>query len=60
MNMPASEAQRNEARASEIFEMAQMGIVTNLGVSANEAAKILLQQAARNMTPTAIKESLKK
>ena len=58
--MPASEAQRNEARASEIFEMAQMGIVTNLGVSANEAAKILLQQAARNMTPTAIKESLKK
>jgi hypothetical protein len=58
--MPATEAEKNAQTALEIFEMAMMGIVANLGVSANEAAKIILQQAARNMTPAAIKEALKK
>lgn len=58
--MPATEAQRNEARVAEIFEFAVAGIVTNLGVTASEASAILLAQAAKNMTPGAVQKALKK
>ena len=58
--MPVTEAQRNEARAAEMVELAIAGLIVHFGVSHAEAAKILMQQAAKRMTPAAIKEALKK
>ena len=39
--MPATGAQRNEARAAEMADLAISGLIVHLGVSHAEAAKIL-------------------
>jgi hypothetical protein len=57
--MPATEAERQKARAAEVFEMAQMGIQINLGVSATSAAQILVREAARVLPAAAVKSALK-
>jgi hypothetical protein len=57
--MPSTEAQKNAQRAREIFESAQAGLIVNLGVTAKDAAAILLREAAKVLTPTAVKAALK-
>ena len=57
--MPVSQQIRNEQRAREIFESAQAGIIVNLGVSAKDAAQILLREAERVLKPAQVKASKK-
>jgi hypothetical protein len=59
MKMPATEAQRLEARATEIVELAISGMIVHFGVSHAEAEKILLSRLAAKMKPAAIKAALK-
>lgn len=46
---------RQRQRASEIFEIATMSLVVDLGVSAHEAACILVREASRVLTPQALR-----
>ena len=57
--MPSTQAERDAVRAREIFASAQGGIIVNLGVTAKEAAQILLREAARVLPPAAVKAALK-
>lgn len=56
--MPAQQDVKDAQRSKEIAEMAIVAIVTNLGVSYNEASGILLTEMARNLTPAEIKKAL--
>jgi len=58
--MSLSEEVRAEQRLVEVYDLAVAALVTDLGVSFSEAAALILTCAARELTPAAISEAIKR